>query len=41
MLALQAGDSSAFEVLIQRWEKRMLTYCYQLVNDITLAEDLR
>ena len=41
MLALQAGDSSAFEVLVKRWEKRLLDYCYRLVNDITLAEDLR
>ena len=41
MLALQAGDSSAFEVLVKRWEDRLLRYCYRLVNDITLAEDLR
>lgn len=41
MLALQADDSSAFDTLVQRWEKRMLTYCYRRVNDITLAEDLR
>ena len=41
MLALQAGDSSAFEVLVQRWEKRLLDHCYHKVNDIALAEDLR
>ena len=41
MLALQAGDSTVFEVLIKRWEKRMLTYCYRLVDDRALAEDLR
>ena len=41
MCQFQAGDSSAFETLVKRWEKRMLTYCYRRVNDITLAEDLR
>ena len=41
MCQFQIGDSSAFEVLVERWEKRMLDYCYRMVNDITLAEDLR
>lgn len=41
MRQLQTGDSSAFDTLVKRWEKPLLNYCYRMVNDITLAEDLR
>ena len=41
MLQLQAGDLHSFDILVKRWEKRLLNYCYRMVNDITLAEDLR
>ncbi len=37
----QMGDSSAFEVLVERWKEPLLNYCYRMVNDIGLAEDLR
>ena len=41
MLQLQAGDLHAFDILVKRWEQPLLNYCYRMVNDITLAEDLR
>lgn len=41
MCQFQTGDSSAFDTLVKRWEKPLLNYCYRMVNDITLAEDLR
>lgn len=41
MLQLQAGDLRSFDTLVKRWEKPLLNYCYRMVNDITLAEDLR
>ena len=41
MLQLQTGDLGSFDTLVKRWEKPLLNYCYRMVNDITLAEDLR
>ncbi len=41
MLQLQAGHLRSFDTLVRRWEKPLLNYCYRMVNDITLAEDLR
>ena len=41
MLQLQAGDLRSFDTLVKRWEKLLLNYCYRMVNDMTLAEDLR
>ena len=41
MLQLQAGDLRSFDTLVRRWEKPLLNYCYRMVNDIGLAEDLR
>ena len=41
MLQLQAGDLHSFDILVRRWEKRLLNYCYRMVNDMALAEDLR
>ena len=41
MLQLQTGDLHAFDILVKRWEQPLLNYCYRMVNDITLAEDLR
>ena len=41
MLQIQTGDIRSFDVLVKRWEKRLLNYCYRMVNEITLAEDLR
>ena len=41
MLQLQTGDLRSFDILVKRWEKRLLNYCYRMVNDIVLAEDLR
>ena len=41
MLQLQTGDLRSFDMLVKRWEKRLLNYCYRMVNNITLAEDLR
>ena len=41
MLQLQAGDLRSFDTLVKRWEKSLLNYCYRMVNDIVLAEDLR
>ena len=41
MLQLQAGNLRSFDTLVKRWEKPLLNYCYRMVNDIALAEDLR
>ena len=41
MLQLQTGDMRPFDTLVKRWEKPLLNYCYRMVNDIVLAEDLR
>lgn len=41
MLQLQTGDLRPFDTLVKRWEKPLLNYCYRMVNDIVLAEDLR
>ena len=41
MLQLQTGDLCSFDTLVKRWEKPLLNYCYRMVNDIALAEDLR
>ena len=40
MLQIQAGDLRSFDILVKRWEKRLLNYCYRMVNDMALAEDL-
>ncbi len=29
MLQLQTGNSAAFEILVKRWEKLLLSYCYR------------
>ena len=41
MLQLQTGDLLSFDTLVKRWEKPLLNYCYRMINDISLAEDLR
>ena len=41
MLQLQTGDLRSFDILVKRWEQPLLNYCYRMVNDIALAEDLR
>ncbi len=41
MHQLQTGDLRSFDTLVKRWEKQLLNYCYRMVNDIVLAEDLR
>ena len=41
MLQFQTGDLRSFDTLVKRWEKPLLNYCYRMVNDIALAEDLR
>lgn len=41
MHQLQTGDLRSFDTLVKRWETPLLNYCYRLVNDIALAEDLR
>jgi RNA polymerase sigma-70 factor (ECF subfamily) len=35
------GSLPAFELLVQRWDKRMLNYLYRCVGDRAEAEDLR
>ncbi len=41
MHQLQTGDLRSFDTLVKRWETPLLNYCYRMVNDIALAEDLR
>lgn len=38
--ACQQGDSSAFNLLVWRWEKPLYNFIYKYVGDATLAEDL-
>lgn len=38
--ACQEGDSSAFNLLVWRWEKPLYNFIYKYVGDATLAEDL-
>jgi RNA polymerase sigma-70 factor (ECF subfamily) len=41
MLGVQKGDVKAFDLLVKRWEKPLLSHCHRMVNDLSLAEDLR
>ena len=36
----QAGDSHAFEELVERYKNRIYNFIYRFVNDVSLAEDL-
>jgi len=36
----QAGDSRAFEELVERYKNRIYNFIYRFVNDVSLAEDL-
>lgn len=40
IMACQEGDSSAFNLLVWRWEKPLYNFIYKYVGDATLAEDL-
>jgi RNA polymerase sigma-70 factor (ECF subfamily) len=40
MLALRAGDASAFDVLFQRWSGPLLRYLDRMVRDAATAEEL-
>jgi RNA polymerase sigma-70 factor (ECF subfamily) len=40
MLALRAGDSSAFDALFQRWSAPLLRYVDRMVRDSAAAEEL-
>ena len=40
MLALRAGDSSAFDALFQRWSAPLLRYVDRMVRDPAAAEEL-
>ncbi len=40
MLDCQAGDWSAFRILLERCEVRLINYIYRMVGDIDEAEDL-
>jgi RNA polymerase sigma-70 factor (ECF subfamily) len=40
MLALRAGDASAFDVLFRRWAAPLLRYLRRMVRDAAAAEDL-
>ncbi len=34
------GNIEAYDILVQRYKDKLLTYCYYLVKDITTAEDV-
>jgi RNA polymerase sigma-70 factor (ECF subfamily) len=40
MVALVAGDSEAFEELVLRYERQILTLCYSFLRERTQAEDM-
>ena len=40
MLALRAGDATAFDVLFRRWSGPLLRYLDRMVRDLAVAEEL-
>ena len=40
MLALRAGDASAFDALFRRWSGPLLRYLERMVRDTAVAEEL-
>ena len=41
MLEIARGSAPAFELMVHRWERRMLDFLHRCVGDRTEAEDLR
>ncbi|MGC9326798.1 MAG: RNA polymerase sigma factor [Candidatus Hinthialibacter sp.] len=41
MLESRQGSMQAFELLVRRWDRRMLLYLHRCVGDLSEAEDLR
>lgn len=40
MLRVKAGDQSAFEYLVQKYRRPMVTFMYRMARNTTVAEDL-
>jgi RNA polymerase sigma-70 factor, ECF subfamily len=40
MLRVKAGDDSAFEYLVQKYRRAMMTFMYRMVRNAAVAEDL-
>ena len=40
MLQVKAGDSSAFDYLVQKYRRPMLSFMYRMAHNATVAEDL-
>ena len=40
VIAYQAGDKNAFDLLVKRWNKRLCMHAYRYVNDWDVAKDV-
>ena len=40
MLRVKAGDDSAFEFLVQKYRRPMLSFMYRMAHNTAVAEDL-
>jgi hypothetical protein len=40
VLAAQAGDQTAFEMLVKAYQRELLVYCYRMLGSFNDAEDL-
>lgn len=40
LISLRAGTDGAFEVLVDRYHPRLTAYLHQLLNDVSVAEDI-
>jgi RNA polymerase sigma-70 factor (ECF subfamily) len=40
MHACAAGDMAAFEVLLRRYERRILSYAYRILRDYDVSRDI-
>lgn len=42
LLVLQAqdGDSKSLAILVKRWHKKLVAYCYKQTNDLEVSKDL-
>lgn len=42
LLVLQAqdGDNQSLAILVKRWHKKLIAYCYKQTNDIEVSKDL-
>ncbi len=40
VLKIQDGDTKAFSLLVNRWNKKLISFAFKTVNDVDLAKDV-